>query len=60
MKRCKEVHSAKETKPGGWKRYVDCRCDLKEGHDGSCRCKEHNKQFVVLRHMTVQTTASPR
>lgn len=60
MKRCKEVHRAKETRPGGWKRYVDCRCGLQHGHDDSHSCRKHNVKFAVLRNMTVQTTAELR
>ena len=56
MARCPEVHSAKETKPGGWTRRVDCPCDLAEGHDDSHYCGKHGTKFAVLRRMTVSTT----
>ena len=49
MGRCPEVHSAKQTKPGGWTRHVDCPCDLELDHDGSHRCSEHRCTFAVLR-----------
>ena len=57
MAKCREMHSAKETKPGGWSRRVDCGCDLEEGHDESHSCTQHKVKFAVLRKMTVTTTA---
>ena len=56
MADCIETHRAKETKSGGWKRYVDCRCDLEAGHEESHRCRKHRTKFAVLRRMTVYTS----